>query len=31
MVDDSAQEFKPSLGGAVATILQTLLRATLGI
>jgi Zn-finger nucleic acid-binding protein len=31
MVDDSAEEFKPSLGGVVATILQTLLRAALGI
>lgn len=31
MVDDSAEELKPNLGGVVATILQTLLRAVLGI
>ena len=30
MVDDSAEELKPTLGGVVATILQTLLRAALG-
>ena len=31
MVDDSAEELKPTLGGVVATILQTLLRAVLGV
>lgn len=31
MVDDSADELKPTLGGVVATILQTLLRAVLGV
>ena len=31
MVDDSAAGLKPSLGGVVATILQTLLRAVLGV
>ena len=31
MVDDSADGLKPSLGGVVATILQTLLRAVLGV
>ena len=31
MVDDSADGLEPSLGGVVATILQTLLRAVLGV
>lgn len=31
MVDDSADGLKPSLGGVAATILQTLLRAVLGV
>jgi Zn-finger nucleic acid-binding protein len=30
MVDDSAEELKPGLGGVVVTILQTLVRAALG-
>jgi hypothetical protein len=31
MIDHSAGEPKPTLGGVVATILQTLLRAVLGV